>query len=136
MTRFQERWLARGMLFVGAWIIGAESDNATLAVIGLILVIIGSKHREREMEPREFDKEIEDSTNISLLSYSAPERCLIVTFNSGSTYEYTDVPVDVAENFLQAESVGKFFYKNIRGNYKYQRVETKDDDQKGQTGSL
>lgn len=88
------------------------------------------------MEPRTFGKEIEDSTNISLLSYNAPERCLIVTFNSGSMYEYADVPVNVAENFLQARSVGKFFQKNIRGSYKYKKVETRDGNQKGEPSNL
>lgn len=85
---------------------------------------------------REFGKEIEDSTQMQIVSFDATKLLLTVTFKSGATYEYYDVPIDVAENLLQAESMGRYFHRYVRGPYKYKKVEIKDDDQNGETGSL
>lgn len=86
---------------------------------------------------REFGKQIEYSSQISLIKYDGSKQLLTVTFKSGSTYEYYEVPTQVAHAFLQADSVGSYFHRNIRNQpYKYQRVEIKDDDQNGETGSL
>lgn len=86
---------------------------------------------------REFGKKIEDSTQITMIGYEATEQTLTVTFKSGSTYEYYEVPTQIAHAFLQAESVGSFFHRNIRSKpYRYKKIETKNGNDNGETSSL
>lgn len=72
---------------------------------------------------RAFGKEISDSSQIHIVSYDARTLKLGVTFKSGSTYEYDDVPVSVAEELLQADSMGRYFHRFVRSVYKYRKVE-------------
>lgn len=44
---------------------------------------------------------------------------LSVRFKKGSTYTYTDVPTDVAEGLVTADSAGKYLNANIKGKYSY-----------------
>jgi len=50
------------------------------------------------------------------------ELFLKVTFVNGREYLYEGVPAKVYEDFLMAESKGKFFHENINGRYNYSRV--------------
>lgn len=54
---------------------------------------------------------------------------LQVEFRSGAIWNYEKVPAEVAEEFLGAESVGRFFYANIRGKYVEARVEIEEDEE-------
>lgn len=56
------------------------------------------------------------------MSYIKSKRLLTITFNSGATYEYYDVPTKVIDGITQADSLGKYFDKNIKGIYNYRRV--------------
>jgi hypothetical protein len=47
---------------------------------------------------------------------------LLVTFHSGSTYKYDDVPEEIYRALLSAPSKGKYFCKNIRMAYDYEQV--------------
>ena len=60
-----------------------------------------------------------DSSNIASIGYDGEEMVLYVTFNSGRTYWYSDVPYGVWEGFLSAPSMGKYFHQNIRNVYAY-----------------
>ena len=44
---------------------------------------------------------------------------LLVTFKDGSVYEYSDVPIGVYQELLGAESIGKFFYTEIRNRFDF-----------------
>lgn len=61
-----------------------------------------------------------ESSNISSIGYS--NKTLEVEFNSGSVYQYEDVPISLWVNFMQAKSHGKFFHNNVKGKYAYERV--------------
>lgn len=50
------------------------------------------------------------------------ELFLKVTFKNGREYLYEGVPAQVYEDFLMANSKGKFFHENINGRYNYSRV--------------
>ena len=47
---------------------------------------------------------------------------LLVRFNSGSIYAYSDVPADVIQDFLDASSKGKYFAEHIKEKYEYEKV--------------
>lgn len=50
-------------------------------------------------------------------------RTLSVLLKNGSAYQYTGVPVEVAERFLKAKSKGKFFNSEIKGNFDSEQLE-------------
>lgn len=62
------------------------------------------------------------SSRILKMSYIKSKKLLTITFNSGATYEYYDVPKEVIDGITQADSLGKYFDKNIKGIYNYRRV--------------
>jgi KTSC domain len=62
------------------------------------------------------------SSNVEKVGYDVWEATLTVDFNSGSRYEHDDVPVDEAEGLINAESVGKYYHRHIKGKYRYRRV--------------
>lgn len=47
---------------------------------------------------------------------------LKVIFTNGREYLYEEVPVDVYEKFLVADSKGKYLHENIIGKYNYSRI--------------
>ena len=47
---------------------------------------------------------------------------LKVIFTNGREYLYEDVPADVYEKFLMADSKGKYLHENIIGKYNYSRI--------------
>ena len=47
---------------------------------------------------------------------------LKVIFTNGREYLYEDVPADVYEKFLVADSKGKYLHENIIGKYNYSRI--------------
>lgn len=62
------------------------------------------------------------SSNLAEAVYNTETKNLRVSFNSGSIYEYDDVPWDVFTKFRMADSQGSFFSKNIARSYKYKKV--------------
>ena len=57
------------------------------------------------------------SSNLTHVGYDAATREMAVTFGSGKTYHYADVPEDVMAQFMEADSKGKFFARNIKGKF-------------------
>jgi len=47
---------------------------------------------------------------------------LKVTFTNGREYLYEGVPAQVYEDFLMADSKGKFLHENIANRYNYTRI--------------
>lgn len=63
------------------------------------------------------------SSNVASVDYDEGRHVLIVTFNSGAVYEYyPDVPREVYEGVLNAESVGKALNELVKPNFQYLRV--------------
>lgn len=57
------------------------------------------------------------SSNLAAVGYDPSTQTLEVEFSSGKVYSYAGVPADVAAAMTEAESVGSYFAKNIRGQY-------------------
>ncbi len=66
-----------------------------------------------------------ESTVIGAVGYS---RVLEIRFESGRIYQYYDVPEDVYQGMLDADSKGKYFNSHIRGKFVYQEIELKARD--------
>lgn len=47
---------------------------------------------------------------------------LDITFKTGGVYRYYDVPLSVFNGFANADSHGKYFQSNIRGQFKFEKV--------------
>ena len=58
-----------------------------------------------------------DSSMIYRLDYEKSTKELDITFTSGKTYTYFDVPPQVYRDFLNAGSKGRFFLDSIKDQY-------------------
>lgn len=65
------------------------------------------------------------SSSLKSASYDTLTENLTVTFNTGVSYRYKEVPMQVFTKFRLAKSQGQFFNKNISPNYLYKKVRTK-----------
>lgn len=63
-----------------------------------------------------------DSSMIKKTKYNPVEEKLTVTFNNDSEYEYDNFKQLDYDNFMNAESKGKHFLKNIRDNFTTTRI--------------
>ena len=63
-----------------------------------------------------------ESSNIAAIGSEVGKLDLYVRFNSGSEYVYHDVPEEVVQDFLDADSKGKFLNERIKGKYQYEKV--------------
>lgn len=57
------------------------------------------------------------SSNIAEIGYDDLEETLYVTFLSGATWRYFNVPYTTYLELLEAPSVGSFFCRRIKGVY-------------------
>jgi len=58
-----------------------------------------------------------NSSMIETYSYDDDTQTLEVTFMKGGTYSYSGVPEDVFQSMKDADSCGRFFLQNIKGQY-------------------
>lgn len=63
-----------------------------------------------------------ESSNIVKGEYNAADNTLTITFKRGGVYKYNWVPEDVALAYKGTESVGKFFFANIKDKYPYTKM--------------
>lgn len=62
------------------------------------------------------------SSNISLSVYSLSKKQLVVRFKSGAIYRYKNVPKAIWEAYKKATSKGKYFHRNIRTTFSYDKL--------------
>ena len=63
-----------------------------------------------------------ESSNIAAIGSEVGNPDLHVQFKSGAEYIYSDVPQDVVQAFLAAESKGKYLNEYIKGVYEAEKV--------------
>lgn len=72
-----------------------------------------------------FDMVTEKSFNSTLIlgmRYFQEHQVLEIKFKGGRIFHYEGVPKRVWENAVKAESVGKFFHKEIKSKYEYKTI--------------
>lgn len=62
------------------------------------------------------------SSNIAEVGYEVATMTLEVAFHDGSVYQYFDVPETLYQEFIRADSKGKFLHANIKNNYRYAKI--------------
>ena len=62
------------------------------------------------------------SSNINKIGYDGGG-CLFVRFNNGGLYRYDNIPAEIYDVLMKAESKGRFLRQNIIGKYKYERLD-------------
>jgi hypothetical protein len=62
------------------------------------------------------------SSNIKHTEYDTETKKMLVEFNNGLKYEYSDVPHQIYTQFRMNESQGKFFSSKISRAYKYVKL--------------
>lgn len=62
------------------------------------------------------------SSDLSQVGYDAETSTLVIIFNSGGTYSYSNVPLSVYSGLLSAPSKGRYFHAYIKNYYAYTRV--------------
>ena len=68
------------------------------------------------------EREPVESSNLASIGYDSETSTLEVEFNSGAIWQYFNVPESVWHEFESSESKGKFFHREIRGQYTESKV--------------
>lgn len=58
-----------------------------------------------------------NSSSIAVATWDMDSQTLSVTFRSGRSYEYQNVPENVWEGFTSAGSAGQYFHQQIKDTY-------------------
>jgi len=62
------------------------------------------------------------SSNVKKTEYDTETKIMLVEFNNGLKYEYSDVPHQVYTQFRMSESQGKFFSSKIVKTYTHKKL--------------
>ena len=62
------------------------------------------------------------SSNVDALQYSSEWEVLSVRFIDGSVYKYRPVPLQIARELFESNSIGKFLHKRIKKQYATTKV--------------
>lgn len=63
-----------------------------------------------------------ESKMFTSVAYDAEKRLLYLRFQSGDNYRYFEFPNNDYQQFLSAESKGRYFLSNIRNCFRYERL--------------
>lgn len=63
-----------------------------------------------------------ESKMLAAVAYAPETGILHLRFRGGGVYRYFDFPEDQYQEFLRAESRGRYFLGRIRGQFRYERA--------------
>jgi lysyl-tRNA synthetase class 2 len=66
--------------------------------------------------------DVDDWSVIRGIRYDPERRRLVVRFTDGDEYAYVGVPGEVHRSFAHADSKGRFFAREIRDRYPYNKL--------------
>lgn len=66
--------------------------------------------------------EITRSGMLKAIEYDEVKNDLTVTFNNGGSYVYHDVPKEMFDGILAAESAGKYYLAHIKDKFKFEKL--------------
>lgn len=67
---------------------------------------------------------VEGSSQIQAVSYDLKKKILVIQFHRGGTlYRYNNVPEDIYQEFMDAESKGSY-WNSVKGAFKYAKLES------------
>jgi len=104
--------------------VAPDSNMESLPAIDQLLSILDDKNLIIAL--REFEiiteKAWPTSGNVERTLYDGERGILTVTYRNQKKYQYMDVPANVWEDLLKAESIGKFLSAEIKGHYRYMEI--------------
>ena len=62
------------------------------------------------------------SSSIKKIGYDEMTNILEIEFNSGSVYDYLNVPSEIHKELMNATSKGKYLHAYIEKVFRYQRI--------------
>ena len=77
---------------------------------------------QEEAAPAATEETAVESSAIEKISYNAETKTLTVTFDVGGTFEYYEVPQEIYDGLMQAESKGNYFTENIKKAYLSKKI--------------
>lgn len=66
-----------------------------------------------------------DSSVVKAVGYRVKAQQLYMQFHSGDIYRYFEFPLQRYEEFLSADSKGRYFSQHIRSRFRYERLRRK-----------
>ena len=69
-----------------------------------------------------------ESSDVVSIGYDPKDRTLEIEFREDRIYQYYEVPQDIYDAFLRANSFGGYFNSYINGYYRYRKVEIVGED--------
>ena len=85
--------------------------------IALARLVFGASRASRVSEAITSRPIPVSSSAIAAVAYDQQSEELSITFRSGQTYNYSNVPMGVYQGLMGASSMGAYFVENIRDNY-------------------
>ena len=73
-----------------------------------------------EKKPKLKEK-ILNASNVEKIKWD--ENNLIIHFTNGNVYQYFDIPEEISVGLSEADSPGSYLHREIKGNYRYSRIE-------------
>lgn len=70
------------------------------------------------------ERKLVKSSNLRFVTYDPGTRILEVEFASGSQYRHFDVPPELYDGLIKAESAGRFYSQNLANKFGYAKVAT------------
>ncbi len=83
------------------------------------LRIVGTISNDTDLK---LDWQPVESELLAAVAYVAPRRILYLRFHRGEVYRYFTFPADQYQEFLDAESKGRYFLSHIRNRFPYQKL--------------
>ena len=104
-----------------AALIGQATQNAAQQQQQKIMNTYASSLDSSLLEKRAMKLNDVDSTCLRSVGYSPMRRQMELEFLHGGAYRYRGIPQSVYSELRNAESLGKYFQKNISGKYEYKK---------------
>jgi hypothetical protein len=109
----------------------ARGDRLQVSLALVLLVMVSScgpsdaaKSTAEIARPRRAERTPVTSSNLQSVGYDEESRTLTIEFRNGTVYEYADVPSEVHDELMNAESHGRYFHRRIReAGYKTRRLD-------------
>jgi len=80
------------------------------------VIILNEENKNIPMFPVE-------SKNILSVGYNANNRTMRIEFKQNAFYDYMDVPPEVFQQIMSAQSKGTFFHSAVKGKYDFLKIE-------------
>ena len=68
------------------------------------------------------ERELVNSSNIATIGYDVDSETLEIEFIRGGVYQYFDVPAQIYEDIMSADSAGQYLNAHVKGVYRYSKI--------------